>query len=84
LAVKLIDIKIDNIQAVTTKVKKGDNPNELIGVIQIEAPVNPGVIARLLNLQKQGVPIYASISTDQLCFDLTVTEVNNVTGEIRD
>ncbi len=83
MVIKFIDIKLDNVRGITTKVKTGDN-HELIGTIQIEVLVTPAIIARLLNLQKQGIPLFAAVGTDQLSFDLRIEEIDSLTGEIKE
>jgi hypothetical protein len=81
MPVKFVDIKLDYITGVTTKIKKSDS-GKLIGTIQIEGEITPELIARLLNLQKQGVPLFASIGTDQLAMDLKIEAFHPITGEI--
>ena len=81
MAVKIVDLKIENIRGITTKTKV-DDQGELVGAIQVEAQVNPAIIARLLNLQRQRVPLFITIGTDQLALDLRIESVNPMTGEV--
>ncbi len=81
MAVKIVDLKIENIRGITTSTKIDDN-GELVGAIKVEAQVNPSIIARLLNLQKQRVPLFITIGTDQLAMDLQIACINPITGEM--
>ena len=80
MPVKIVDLKIENIKGITTSTKVDDN-GELIGAIRVEAIVNPIIIARLLNLQRQRVPLFITIGTDQIAMDLQIATINPITGE---
>jgi len=81
MPLQIVDLKIENVKGITTKIKMDDNGN-LIGAIQVEANVNPAIIARLLNLQRQRMPLFITIGTDQLAMDLQIQAVNPITGEL--
>ena len=83
MPVRIIDLKIETIKGITTRTEMNDE-GKLLGTIQVKAEVNPGIIARLLNLQRQHVPLFITIGTDQLAMDLRIDEVNPMTGEMEE
>jgi len=67
-----VEILIPDITRLATKTRYDENG--LLTSIQFEAKINPGSIARILNLVRQGAPIMASISSPQAHMDLSVSE----------
>jgi len=67
-----VEILVPDITRLATKTRLDENG--LLTTIQFEAKINPGSIARILNLARQGVPIMAAISSPQAHLDLTVSE----------
>ena len=51
-------------------------------VVQFETRITPGDFARLLNLQRQGMPITAVFESPQAALDLKFEELNLNTGEV--
>jgi hypothetical protein len=68
-----VEILIPEVKKLTTKTKVEDG--ELVTVFQFEARVRVASLARLLNLQRQGVPLTASIESPQAAMDLDFSEV---------
>jgi len=63
-----VEIFIPEISKLTTKTKIEEGV--LISTIQFEARVPVGNLARILNLQRQGAPLMASIASPQAPMDL--------------
>mgnify|MGYP001155232683 CR=1 FL=1 len=75
-----IEILIPDISKLSTN-KKFDQDG-LVSTIQFDAKVHPASIARLLNMQRQGVPLIVSISSPQASMDLNIQEEHpNAEGE---
>ncbi len=71
-----ISITLPRIEEIVLKAKDGKV------TIQFETMMAPGDIARLLNLQKSGNAIKATIESPQAQLDLIFNEVNVKTGEM--
>jgi len=66
-----VEIMLGEISNVVTRTKATP---KLITTIQFEAQVPPANIARLVNLQRQGTPLLATISSPQAVMDLAIEE----------
>jgi hypothetical protein len=74
-------IRMDNVAIDKEAIK--DKEGILVTVITIEAITPPENLSRILNLQRQRVPLYCIIGSDQALFDLKIEQVNIKTGEIK-
>jgi hypothetical protein len=71
-----VTIEIKRIADVSFKFKKGAL------ILSMETNLHPGDIARLLNLDRQGVPLHGAIISDQAELDLRFNTIDTTTGEI--
>jgi len=71
-----IKIELKRIGDISFKFKKGTL------LLTMETNLHPGDIARLINLDRQDVPLYGFIATDQAEMDLRFDAVSAVTGEV--
>lgn len=71
-AVDNVQVVIDSITdlVIRTRVKDG----ALVSTLQFQARVPVPSIARILDLQRRGVPITATIATPQAAMDLDIQE----------
>lgn len=67
-----IDILLPEISSLSTSTKWGDTG--LITTIKFDAKIHPGVLARILNLQRQGASLIATIGSSQAAMDLSFAE----------
>ena len=67
-----VEIKFNAVEKVGIKTKLDEENKELIGTITVEGLINPSQVARLLNLQKTGAPLFMLIGSDQAMMDLSV------------
>ncbi|MGQ9676551.1 MAG: hypothetical protein ACUVX1_12890 [Chloroflexota bacterium] len=63
-----VEILLPDITALITKTRFDDGG--LVTTIQFNSKVHPGMLARILNLQRQGCPLLAAISSPQATMDL--------------
>lgn len=66
-----IEILINDVAKLSTKTKWEEG---LVTTIQFETRIHPALLARLLNIQRQQVPIFLTIGTSQAMMDLDFTE----------
>ena len=74
-----IRIEIKRITGLNLKFKEAEGTNI---VLSLETYLQPGDVARLYNLSRQGVPVSAVIESPQAEMDLRIEEVNTFTGEL--
>jgi len=74
-----VEIFIPEITRLTTRTKVEEGI--LITTVQFEARVPVGSIARILNLQRQGAPLMASIASPQASMDLQFEELRQKKAE---
>jgi hypothetical protein len=67
-----VEVLLPEISGLATKTKF--TYGGLVTTIQFETKVRPGVLARILNLQRQGFPLLAVISSPQASLDLYIQE----------
>lgn len=67
-----VEVLLPDIMALATKTKFTDGG--LVTTIQFQTKLHPGVLARILNLQRQGCPLLATISSPQATMDLYIHE----------
>ena len=50
----------------------------MVTVLKVATKLQPGEVARILNMRRQGAPLTMAIGTDQLMFDLEIkaTEID--------
>jgi len=68
-----VDILISDVTKLSTRTKVDDGI--LTTQIQFEARVPVASIARILNLQRQGAPIMATLGSAQAVMDLQFSEI---------
>jgi len=68
-----VEIFIPEISKLTTKSKVEEGV--LITTVQFEARMHVGSVARILNLQRQGAPLMASIASPQAAMDLQFADM---------
>ena len=44
----------------------------MVTVLKVSTKLQPGEVARILNMRRQGAPLTMAIGTDQLMFDLEI------------
>lgn len=44
----------------------------MVTMLKVATQLQPGDVARILNMRRQGAPLTMSIGTDQLMFDLVI------------
>ena len=44
----------------------------MVTVLKVATKLQPGEVARILNMRRQGAPLTMAIGTDQLMFDLEI------------
>ena len=66
-----ISILINDITKLSTKTRWDEG---LVTTIQFDAKIHPSLIARLLNIQRQSVPFFVTIGTNQAMMDLDFKE----------
>ena len=69
---KKVEILLPDITNLSTRTKFDDQGQ--VTTIQFSAKIHPGVLARILNLQRQGAPLIATIGSPQASMDLYVQE----------
>lgn len=74
-----VEIIIGEISKLETRTKW--EPDGLITAFHFSARVTPPTIARILNMQKQGEPLYATIGSHQLAMDLSIEEQHAQTDQ---
>lgn len=67
-----VEVLLPDITALATKTKFTDGG--LVTTIRFDTKVHPGVLARILNLQRLGCPLLATISSPQATLDLYIQE----------
>jgi hypothetical protein len=67
-----VEILLPDITGLATTTKFDDKG--LVTTIKFEAKIPPGSLARILNLQRQGCPLLATISSPQATLDLYIQE----------
>ena len=67
-----VEILLPDITGLATKTRQDDHG--LVTTIKFEAKIHPGSLARILNLQRQGAPLLAIISSPQATLDLNIQE----------
>jgi hypothetical protein len=67
-----VEVFLPDITGLATKTKFNDEG--LVTTIRFDTKVHPGVLARILNLQRQGCPLLATIGSPQATLDLYVQE----------
>lgn len=70
-----VELLIGDVSNVTTRTKATP---QLVTTISFDAKVHPAIIARLLNLQRQGAPLLVAISSPQAIMDLAIEEDRGV------
>ncbi len=68
-----VEINLTAIEELSVKSKVTDQG--LMSTIQMECKMHPADIARIMNLEKQGCPLYAIIGTNQAAMDLQFSEI---------
>ena len=66
-----VEIVMSNISRLATKTRFDE---VLVTTIQFDAKIQPAHIARILNLQRQGLPLLVTIGTPQAAMDLSIQE----------
>ncbi len=69
---KKIEILLPDITGLSTRTKFDDQGQ--VTTIQFSTKIHPGMLARILNLQRQGAPLLAIIGSPQASMDLYVQE----------
>jgi hypothetical protein len=69
---KKVEILLPDITNLSTRTKFDDQGQ--VTTIQFNAKIHPGMLARILNLQRQGAPLLATIGSPQASMDLYVQE----------
>ena len=67
-----VEILLPDITALATSTKLDDKG--LVTTIKFEVKIHPASLARILNLQRQGAPLLAIISSPQATLDLNIQE----------
>lgn len=67
-----VEVLLPDITGLATKTQFNDEG--LVTTIKFDTKIHPGVLARILNLQRQGCPLLAVISSPQATLDLYVQE----------
>ena len=67
-----IAIRCDMISNLSARTKFDPDTGDQIVVLSIETYMSPGTLARILNLQKQRVPFYFLLGSDQAEMDIEV------------
>ena len=67
-----VEILLPDITNLSTRTKFDDQGQ--VTTIQFNAKIHPGVLARILYLQRQGAPLLATIGSPQVSMDLYVQE----------
>jgi len=75
-----VEILLPDITGLSTRTKFDDQGQ--VTTIQFNTKIHPGLLARILNLQRQGVPLLATIGSPQASMDLYVQEER--VGELTD
>lgn len=75
-----VEILLPDITGLSTRTKFDDQGQ--VTIIQFSAKIHPGMLARILNLQRQGAPLLATIGSPQASMDLYVQEER--AGELTD
>ncbi len=75
-----VEVAFEDIQDIQVATKL-DADDGLVCMVKFQAKVHPGDIGKLLNLQKQFVPISCTMRSDQAQLDFTWHTVKE-TGEI--
>ena len=71
-----VEIFVSDISKLTTKTKVDDGI--FTTTVQFEARIPVQSIARLLNLQRQGAPLFATIGSPQASMDLDFREISDL------
>lgn len=67
-----VEVLLPDITKLATKTRFDDEG--LITTIRFDAKIQPGTLARILNLQRQGAPLLATIGSPQATLDLYIQE----------
>ena len=67
-----IEIMIPEITGLSTRTKFDDNGQ--VTTIQFNTKIHPASLARILNLQRQGAPLLATIASPQATMDLYIQD----------
>jgi len=77
-----VELKMDMINVKKEGISVDDITHTLKVTFTIEAKANLDLFSRIVNLQRQGAPLYCIIGSDQAKMDLRVQEVSLVGGEL--
>ena len=69
---KKVEILLPDITNLSTRTRFDDQGQ--VTTIQFSTKIHPGILARILNLQRQGAPLLATIASPQAAMDLYVQE----------
>lgn len=67
-----VEVLISDISELRTKTRLDEQGQ--ITTVQFDAKIKPALIARILNLQRQGAPLLVSIGSPQATMDLDINE----------
>jgi hypothetical protein len=67
-----VEILLPDITGLATKTRVDDTG--LVTTIKFEVKIHPASLTRILNLQRQGAPLLATISSPQATLDLNIQE----------
>ena len=67
-----VEILLPDITGLATKTRVDEQG--LVTTIKFEAKIHPASLARILNLQRQGAPLLAIISSPQATLDLNIQD----------
>lgn len=71
-----VEVKLTSVSKLKTSTKYDEDNHELVTTVQAEVGVHPVVLARILNLQKQGAPLYMIIGSQQAVMDLELKTID--------
>lgn len=69
-----VQIVIGDVANLSMKTVKGKDAPEPVTTVSFQTKMMPSTLARLLNLQRQGVPLMATLGSPQALMDLEVVE----------
>jgi len=76
-----VEILVGEITGLVTKTRvEGDAG--LLTTLQFTGKIPPAAVARLINLQQQGAPLYAAIGSSQAVMDLNFSQ-DQVPGQLQ-
>jgi len=67
-----VEILLPDITKLSTKTRVDDQG--LVTTVQFDVKIHPAMLARILNLQRQGAPLLATIGSPQASMDLYIQE----------